>query len=81
MESKIAIIAGASGLIGQSLLELLLKDERYARVIALVRRPLKIDHEKLQQLEINFDLLDTLEGFPEGDDVLLLRYYASQVQE
>lgn len=69
MESKTAIIAGASGLIGQSLLELLLKDDRYDHVMALVRKPLGVQHEKLEQLEINFDLLDTLEGFPEGDDV------------
>ena len=46
MESKTAIIAGASGLIGQSLIQMLLNSKDYGQVIALVRKPLGIQHEK-----------------------------------
>ena len=44
----IAVIAGASGLVGSKLLTLLLEDSRYSRVITLVRRPLPIQHPKLE---------------------------------
>ena len=57
MESKTAIIAGASGLIGQSLIQMLLNSKDYGQVIALVRKPLGIQHEKLKELTVNFDHL------------------------
>lgn len=69
MESKTAIIAGASGLIGKSLTQKLLKSNDYGRVIALVRKPLELQHDKLEQRTINFDELTALEDFPKADDV------------
>lgn len=69
MESKTAIIAGASGLIGSSLIQKLLNSDDYGQVIALVRKPLNLEHEKLQQQIINFDELAELTDFPKGDDV------------
>lgn len=69
MESKTAIIAGASGLIGQSLIQRLLANEGYGGVIALVRKPMEIQHDKLKQLTLNFDELASMDDFPEGDDV------------
>jgi len=69
MESKTAIIAGASGLIGQSLVQRLLANEGYGGVIALVRKPMEIQHDKLKQLTLNFDELASMDDFPEGDDV------------
>lgn len=54
---KTALIAGASGLIGQQLLPLLLASARYGRVIALVRTPLPLKHEKLEQLVVDFERL------------------------
>lgn len=69
MESKTAIIAGASGLIGSSLLQRLLESENYSQVIALVRNSLGIQHEKLKEVIIDFDDLLTMDGFPQGDDV------------
>jgi len=68
MESKTAIIAGASGLIGRSLTKELLRSENYGQVIALVRKPLGIQHDKLKEQIINFDELSSAE-FPKGDDV------------
>lgn len=56
--SKIVWVAGASGLIGQHLIEALSKDDDYKRIIALVRTPLDtpaFKHPKLEQFKINFD--------------------------
>ncbi len=69
MESKTAIIAGASGLIGQSLTQMLLNSKDYGQVIALVRKPLGIQHAKLKELTVNFDHLADMEDFPEVDDI------------
>ena len=69
MESKTAIIAGVSGLIGQSLIQMLLNSKDYGQVIALVRKPLGIQHEKLKELTVNFDHLADLGDFPDADDI------------
>lgn len=69
MDTKTAIIAGASGLIGRSLTQQLLKSNNYGQVIALVRKPLGIQHDKLKELTINFDELETMDDFPKGDDI------------
>ncbi|MBE9586513.1 NAD(P)H-binding protein [Mucilaginibacter sp. JRF] len=53
-----AIIAGASGLIGSSLLTMLLQHPEYDEVLVLTRRQLPIENKKLIQAIINFDELD-----------------------
>jgi uncharacterized protein YbjT (DUF2867 family) len=54
-----ALIAGASGVVGADLLNLLLRGGRYHSVIALVRKPLTIQHEFLHQIITDFnDLSD-----------------------
>lgn len=53
-----AIIAGASGLIGSNLLNILLQQQEYEEVVILVRKKLPIKHPKLIQLVINFDDLN-----------------------
>lgn len=50
MEGHAALVAGATGLIGSQLLELLLQDDYYTRVIALSRRPLGISNSKLENV-------------------------------
>lgn len=64
---RIALIAGATGLVGRELLSLLLDDADVAEVVALTRRPLATPHPKLQQGIVDFD---QLEGFalPPVDD-------------
>lgn len=69
MDSKTAIIAGASGLIGRSLTQNLLQSKNYGQVIALVRKPLGIQHEKLKELTVDFDKLSEMTEFPKGDDI------------
>ncbi|MBI1768860.1 MAG: NAD(P)H-binding protein [Bacteroidetes bacterium] len=44
---KTALVAGSTGLVGSQLLELLLKDERYSKAIAISRKKLTLTHSKL----------------------------------
>lgn len=56
--SKIAWIAGASGLIGQHLIEQLSEDERYSKIVAFVRKPLNsavFQHPKVEQYLADFE--------------------------
>lgn len=64
---KTAAIIGAGGLVGSHLLELLLQNDEYDVVIALVRRPLSIEHPKLQQQIVDFSQPDSWEL--KADDV------------
>jgi len=65
--NKTAIIAGASGQIGNYLLHDLLESKQYEKVIALVRNPLGISHPKLQEIKVDFTNPDTLKI--KADDV------------
>lgn len=56
--SNKAVIAGASGLVGSKLLNLLLREPYYDEVLILVRKELPVSHKKLVQLVIDFDRLD-----------------------
>lgn len=47
---KTAIIAGATGLVGNDLLHKLLSNEHYSEVIALTRRDFPVDHPKLSKI-------------------------------
>jgi uncharacterized protein YbjT (DUF2867 family) len=61
--SYTAIITGATGLVGSELLNQLLSDANYERIIAVVRKPLEIENEKLVQKVIDFEkLVSSLEG-------------------
>jgi uncharacterized protein YbjT (DUF2867 family) len=51
----VALLAGASGLVGTELLRLLLQVDDYNRVHALSRRPLALDHPRLANRIVNFD--------------------------
>lgn len=67
--SKTALIAGASGLVGNFCLELLLQSKRYAKVISIGRRQLAIQHPKLQQLIVDFDKLENYKQSLIADDI------------
>jgi hypothetical protein len=53
-----AIIIGASGLIGSTLLDILLTQPEYTEVFVLVRKEIAVKHKKLTQLVVDFDKLD-----------------------
>jgi uncharacterized protein YbjT (DUF2867 family) len=63
-----AVLVGATGLVGQGVLQLLLESDRYEKVFALTRRPLTMSHPKLEQRVIDFDQLATTD-LPQSDDV------------
>lgn len=60
--SNKAIIAGASGLIGSKLLNILLQQPNYDEILILVRKELPIADKKLVQLVIDFEKLDEYAG-------------------
>lgn len=64
-----AIIAGATGLIGNSLLHQLLDDPGYTKVTVVVRKEIPMQHTKLEQLVVDFDRLDNHEDHIKGDVV------------
>lgn len=66
---KKALIAGATGLIGSHLLHLLLHNETYEQVIAIVRSPLPIKHPKLIEQVVDFDKLEENPSLFAVDDV------------
>ena len=66
---RTALLLGASGLIGGHCLALLLRDEAYDQVIALVRKPLSITHPKLTQHGVDFDRLQDFAYLLKADDV------------
>ena len=53
-----AIIAGATGLIGSHLLNILLNDSNYSEVMILVRKATDIQHTKLREVIVDFNKLD-----------------------
>ncbi len=55
--SKVALVAGSTGLIGSQLVELLLSDLYYSKVIAISRRPLSITHTRLENVLMEIDQL------------------------
>ena len=56
---KTALLLGASGLTGSLLLQQLLQDDYYKKVIVYTRKSLNIQHQKLQEMIIDFDTIDT----------------------
>lgn len=66
---KKAVLLGASGLIGSSLLTQLLDCSDYTSVLVLVRKKLDREHPKLQQLLVDFDQLNNYRAEIQGDVV------------
>ena len=72
MENNHALIAGATGLVGKHLLDMLLQTAEYDKVYVLTRRPLGLNDPKVEELVIDFDeLLDSESevSLPEVRDV------------
>ena len=65
--TRTAVLAGPTGLVGRQVLDLLLREPRYRRVVALSRRPLAPD-PKLEVVEASYDGLDrALRGVTPAD--------------
>ncbi len=66
---KIALIAGSTGLIGSQLLEILLTDSYYDKIIAPARKALDVQHPKLINPVISFDKISEHSSELKADDV------------
>lgn len=64
-----AVVAGATGLIGKELVQLLLEDPAYTTVILIVRRSMGIKHPKIHEKIIDFDQLNHIDVDLTGADV------------
>ena len=66
---KKAILIGASGSVGSSLLLQLLACKHYSSVLALVRKELRMHHPKLKQVIVDFDRINDYHAEIKGDVV------------
>jgi uncharacterized protein YbjT (DUF2867 family) len=66
---KTALLAGATGLVGREVLNLLLADPVYSQVTVLTRRPLGMEHPKLQEVIVDFNKLPQYAAVMQADDV------------
>jgi uncharacterized protein YbjT (DUF2867 family) len=57
-EPKVALLAGASGLVGSHLLDALLEAPDFGRVYAVSRRPMAREHPRLANRIVQFDRLE-----------------------
>lgn len=69
MSERHALLAGATGLVGQYVLLQLLADRHWGRVTALTRQPLAQRHPKLVNHVIDFDRLAEQRALIQGDDL------------
>jgi uncharacterized protein YbjT (DUF2867 family) len=70
MNEGTAVVIGASGLIGDHLVELMLNDDYFLAVRVLVRKKLALNHAKLEQQIVNFnDINDYTNKFGNGNSI------------
>lgn len=69
MEKRNALIAGATGLVGTSLLKLLLADDHYEKIVVITRRSIDVKHPKIVQAQIDFDKIESMKLEFRIDDV------------
>ena len=67
--SKVALVVGSTGLVGEHLLGLLLADSRYEKVIALSRKSLEINHSKLSNVVVDFNKLNEYSDQLKANDI------------
>lgn len=65
---KTALVLGATGLVGRTLVNILLQDRRYSEVVCLVRKPLMANmfndvNKKLKPVVIDFENLQDYQGY------------------
>jgi uncharacterized protein YbjT (DUF2867 family) len=66
-KDNIAVIIGATGLVGHALLRLLLSDKRFSKVVALGRRSMFIEDSKLTEFVVDFDQPEKWQDLVQGD--------------
>jgi uncharacterized protein YbjT (DUF2867 family) len=71
LSMKSAILFGASGLVGSSLLTQLLENSAYDKVIIVVRKPLSVQHPKLTMLIGDYASLPSLKPQLRADEIFI----------
>lgn len=66
---RTAIIAGATGLIGHELVQMLIKSDKYRIIYVISRRKGIVVHEKIRETVIDFDSINNLRFDEPIDDV------------
>ena len=67
MNAYKAILIGATGLVGSTILQLLIEDDRYDAVLVFHRQSTGISHPKLEEHIIDFDDIDSWKSNIKGD--------------
>jgi uncharacterized protein YbjT (DUF2867 family) len=70
-DARVALVAGATGLVGQAVLAALLADKHYAHVHTVGRRTLPLVHPKLTQHVVDFGAPASWAGLPHMDDCFI----------
>ena len=65
---KIALVFGASGLVGSQLVSLLIKSSDYSKIKLFVRSPIKFDSSKVEVIQTDFNNLSNYINVIKGDD-------------
>ncbi len=71
INNKKAIVLGASGLVGNQLVRLLLKDNSFSQVTLFVRKELSFLDNKLKQIILDFDDLESYQSQFDGSVLFL----------
>ncbi|QYA24790.1 NAD(P)H-binding protein [Gramella sp. MT6] len=69
MEQKTAIILGATGLTGGLLLDKLIQDDRYQKILVFTRNHVRQKHEKIEEYLIDLFELDQFQNLFKADEV------------
>ncbi len=64
---KTALVIGATGLVGSNLVNQLLDDDRFHKVVTFTRRKTGVTHDKLHEHVIDFDKPETWQDHVRGD--------------
>jgi uncharacterized protein YbjT (DUF2867 family) len=70
MKKKSVILAGATGLVGNEILKMLIDHDQFDPITVLTRRPIS-DHESIIQLQVDFDHLNDHKELIRGDIVII----------
>jgi uncharacterized protein YbjT (DUF2867 family) len=69
--TKVAVLFGASGLIGNCCLRRLLVHQAYEKIISIGRSPIKATHPKLIHYEVDMSTSDNYRHLMRGDDLFV----------
>ena len=69
MEKRTAILLGSTGLVGHQLLEALIKEEEYGKILVFNRKSIGPRSPKMEEILTDFSNLQQLESRISGDDL------------